>query len=109
MNKPEKKVTLKDTVELPPGEASNLEWMANMHPSTENIMGCTRSEDISMKENLNWCTTEHCLSDYCLMTAMNSVNLDELNMFQEAWHHPNHMHQENWQKAIRKECSSMIK
>ena len=30
-----------------------MEWMANTHPSTENIVGCTTSEDISMKENLN--------------------------------------------------------
>ena len=52
---------------MPP---ENLEWMANMHHSTENIVGCTSSEDISMKDNLNWCTTEHYLSDYCLNAAV---------------------------------------
>ena len=76
LNKQEKKVTFKDKVEMPPREARNLEWTVNMHPSTEDIVGCTRSEDISMKENLNWCTTERYLSDYCLMTAMNSVDPD---------------------------------
>ena len=25
-----------------------------MHPSTENLVGHTRSEDLSMKESLNW-------------------------------------------------------
>ena len=57
--------TVKDEPEMPPGDARNLESMANMHPSTENIVGHTRSEELSMKENLNWCTTEHYLSDYC--------------------------------------------
>ena len=65
LNKPEKKVTFKDEIEMPPGEARNLEWMVNTHHGTENIVGHTRSEDISMKENLNWCTTEHYLCDYC--------------------------------------------
>ena len=82
--------------------------MANTHPGRENIMGCTRREDMSMKENHNWCTTEHCLSDYHLMMAMNLVNHNELKMFAEVWHHPNPMQQDNWQKAIRKEFSSMI-
>ena len=57
-NNPEKNVTFKENVEMPPGEARNLQWMVNMHPSTQNIVGHTRSEDLSMKENLNWCTTE---------------------------------------------------
>ena len=86
-----------------------MEWMAIMHPGTENIMRCRGGENLSMKENLNWCTTEHYLSDYCLMTAMNSVNPDELKMFTEVWHHPDPVQWENWQKAIRKEFSSMIK
>ena len=38
-------VTFKDKVEMSPGEARNLEWMVNMHPGTENIVGHTRSED----------------------------------------------------------------
>ena len=80
-----------------------------MHPSTENIVGCIRSEDLNMEESLYWCTTEHYLSDYCLMMAVNSVNPDEPKMLAKAWHHPNPMQQENWQKAIRKEFSSMIK
>ena len=70
LNKPEKKVTFKDKLQLPPGEARNLEWTVNTHPCRENIVGHTRSEDISMKENMNWCTTEHYFSDYGLMTAI---------------------------------------
>ena len=94
---------------MPPGEARSLEWTASMHPSTENTVGHTRSEDLSMTENLNWCTTEHYLNDYCLMMAVNLVNCDEPKTFTEAWHHPNPMQWENWQKAVRKEFSSMIK
>ena len=109
LNKQEKKITFKDEVEMPPGEDRNLEWTAHMHPGTKNIVGHTRSEDMSMKENLNWCTTKHYSSDYCLIRAVNSVNPDELKMFVEAWHHPDSMQQENWWKAIRKEFSSMIK
>ena len=60
----------------------------NIHPSTENIVGCTRSEDLDMKESLNWCTTENYLSDYCLIMAVNLVNPNEPKMFTEAWHHP---------------------
>ena len=56
--------TAKGESEMPPGEAQNLEWMVNTYPSTENIVGHARSEDLSMKENLNWCTTDHYLSDY---------------------------------------------
>ena len=52
-NKSEKKVTFNDELELPPGEARNLGWMVNRLPSTGNIVGCTRSEYISMRENLN--------------------------------------------------------
>ena len=109
LNKPEKKATFMDEVGMAPGEATNLEWTTNTHPRTENIVGCRRSEDIRMKENLNWYTTEHYLSDYCLMMAVNSVNPNEPKMFKEAWHHPNPVNWENWQKAIRKEFSSMIK
>ena len=74
-----------------------------MHAGTENIVGSTRSEDLNRKESLNWCTTEHYFSDYCLMTAVNSVNPDELKMFAEARHHPDPVQWENWQNAIRKE------
>ena len=81
----------------------------NTHPGTENNVGCTRSKDLNMKESLNWCKPEHYLSDYCLMTAVNLVNPDELKTFTEAWHHPNHVQWESWQKAIRKELSSMIR
>ena len=109
INKPEKSVTSKDKIEMPPGETRNLEWTANTHPGIENIVGHIRSEDISMKENLNWCTMEQDLSDNCLMMAVNSVNPNELKTFAEAGHHPDPMQQENWQKAIRKEFSSMIK
>ena len=35
-----------------------------MHPSTENVLGHTRSGGLNMKESLNWCTTGHYLSDY---------------------------------------------
>ena len=41
------------------------------------------------------------------MTAVNSVNPNELKMFAEAWHDPDPMQQENWQKAIRIEFSSI--
>ena len=75
LSEEEKTETVKDEPEMPPGEAQNLEWMANLHPGTKNIVGYTRSEDLSMKENLNWCTTEHYLSDYCLMMHVNLVNL----------------------------------
>ena len=109
LNKPEKRVTFKDKVKLPPEEARNLEWMANTHPGTENIVRSRRHEDVSMKEKLNWCTTEHNLSDYCLMMAVNLVNLDELKIFIEAWHHPDPMQEENWQKAITNEFFYMIK
>ena len=95
--------TVKGESEMPPGEAQNLEWMVNTYPSTENIVGHARSEDLSMKENLNWATTDHYLSDYSLMTAVNLVNPNEPKMFVEAWHHPDPMQWENWQKAIRKE------
>ena len=44
-----------------------------------------------MKESLNWCTTEHYLSDYCLMMVVNLVIPNELKTFTEAWHHPNPM------------------
>ena len=47
----------------PPGEAQNLDGMANMHPGTENIVWHTRTKDLNMKESLNWCTMEHYLSD----------------------------------------------
>ena len=73
LNEQEMKETFNDEAEMPPGEAQNLEWMANTHPGTENMVGCTRSEDLNMKESLHWCTTEHFLSDYCLVTAVNSV------------------------------------
>ena len=72
-----------------------------MDSKYENIVGCTRSEDLS--------TTEHYLSDYCLMMAVSSVNPDESKTFAEAWHHPDPMKWENWQKAVGKEFSSMIK
>ena len=80
-----------------------------MHPGAENIVGHARSEDLNMKENLNWCTTEHYLSEYCLMMAVYSVNPNELKIFVEAWYNPDPKQWENWQKAIRKEFSSMIK
>ena len=44
-----------------------------------------------MKESLNWCTTEHYLSDYCLMMVVNLVIPNEPKTFTEAWHHPNPM------------------
>ena len=56
---------------MPPGEARNLEWTVNTNLGTENIVRHMRSDDLSMKENLNWCSAEHYLRDYCLMTAMN--------------------------------------
>ena len=74
LNEQEKEVTFKDEAKMPPGEVRNLEWTVNRHPSTENIVGHTRSKDLNMKESLNWCTTEHYLSDYCLMMAVNVVN-----------------------------------
>ena len=43
------------------------------------------------------------------MTTVNLVHPDEQKMFAEAWHLPNPVQWENWQKAIRKEFSSMIK
>ena len=86
-----------------------MEWTANIHPGTENIMGHTRSEDLNMKECLNWCTTEYYLSEYCLMMGVNLVHPNEPKMSVEAWHHPDPMQQENWQKATRKEFSSVIK
>ena len=73
-----------------------MEWTVNMHPGTENSVGLTRSEDSSTKENLNWCRTEHYLSDYCLMMDVNLVNPDELKTFQEVWHHPDPEQWENW-------------
>ena len=42
------------------------------------------------------------------MTAMNLVNPDEPKPFEEKWYHPNPVQWEHWQKAIRKEFSSMI-
>ena len=57
LSEQEKTEIFKDESEMPPGEAQNLEWM---HPGTENTVGHTRSEDLNMKESLNWCTTEHC-------------------------------------------------
>ena len=45
LSEQEKTETFKDESEMPPGEAQNLEWTANMHPSTENSVGCARSED----------------------------------------------------------------
>ena len=95
LSEEEKTETVKDEPEMPPGDTRKLEWMANMHPSTDNIVGHTRIEDLSMKENLNWCTTEHYLSDYCLMMAVNSVNPNELKMSMEAWHHCDGVQQEN--------------
>ena len=53
LSEQEKTETFKDEAEIPPGEAQNLEWMVNMHPSTENIVGHTRSEDLNMKESFN--------------------------------------------------------
>ena len=70
--------------------------MANTHPGTGNIVGCTTSEDLSMKEDHNCCTTEYYLNDYCLMMAVNLVNPNSPKMFVETWHHPDPMHQENW-------------
>ena len=39
LNEQEKKEIFKDEAEMPPGEAQNLEWMANTHPGTENNVG----------------------------------------------------------------------
>ena len=49
LNQPEKTVSFKDELGLPHGEARNLEWTVNTHLGTDNIVGHTRSEDISMK------------------------------------------------------------
>ena len=84
LSEQEKNEIFNDKTEIPTGEAQNLEWMANTHPSREDIVGHTRSEDLYMKESLNWCTTEHYFSDYCLMTADNLVNPDEPKMFTQA-------------------------
>ena len=37
------------------------------------------------------------------MMAVNLVNPDELETFAEAWHHPDPVQWENWQKANNQE------
>ena len=56
----------------------------NTHPSTENVVEHTKSEDLNMEEILYWCTTEHYLCDYCLLLAVNLINPDEPKTFVEA-------------------------
>ena len=56
----------------------------NTHPSTENVVEHTKTEDLNMEEILYWCTTEYYLSDYCLLLAVNLINPDEPKTFVEA-------------------------
>ena len=66
-------------------------------------------ENRALQQQLKKDGLKHYLSDYCLMMAENWVNPNEQKMFVEAWHHPNPVQWENWEKAIRKEFSSTIK
>ena len=44
LNEQEKQEIFKDETIMPPGEARNLEWIANTHPNTENIVGHTEAK-----------------------------------------------------------------
>ena len=55
---------------------------------TDELLGHTCGETEHLQHNAHWCTTEQFLSNYCLMLTVNSLDLDELKTFQEAWWDP---------------------
>ena len=90
-------------------ELRNLKWGANTEKGGNEILGRTRSETKTIRNETGNLAMESLFHELCLYSAVNTNNPDEPKTFEEAWNHPNSEEREKWREAIRKEIHDMNK